>query len=254
MMSFELIRANLNMYVVLKNLEDLVEHDPAVREIVRDWDVSIQFDVKNGPRASVEFRKGVCEVRKGKHRRPTFKLYFFSPAHFNRMMDGNANPIPLKGFTKLGFLKKEFPKVVEKLIFYLRPTDELLADARYLERNTRLTLQTAVFAVQELSVVEPVSRMISRQLHDATAVLKVAPDGPAVNMAIKNGIIISGKGDLRKPMASLTMRNMQVANDFLNGRMDIFAGLALSDVTVMGVASVLDTISLILDRIPLYLK
>ena len=61
-----------------------------------------------------------------------------SEAHLNKMFDGNSNPIPLKGFTKLGFLDKEFSKVTDKLEYYLKPTPELLEDPNYLNINTNI--------------------------------------------------------------------------------------------------------------------
>ena len=68
-MNFELIKANLNLYAVLQNLEDLVKFDKEVSETIKDWDISIQFIVKNGPRAYILFKDGQCVFGRGKYKR-----------------------------------------------------------------------------------------------------------------------------------------------------------------------------------------
>ena len=111
----ELVKANLNLYAVLKNLEDLCEFDREMKKLTAFWNVSIQFSVRKGPHAWVSFSDGKCAVSRGRIKKPSIILFFMSPGHLNRMFDGNANPIPLKGFTKLRFLTKEFPKLTDRL-------------------------------------------------------------------------------------------------------------------------------------------
>lgn len=103
--------------------------------------------MKKGPVVSVRFKDENCEVKRGKFDKTEVVLFFMSEAHLNKMFEGNANPIPLKGFTKLGFLDKEFSKVIDKLEFYLKPTPELFADPEYLNINTIFNLTTAINAL-----------------------------------------------------------------------------------------------------------
>ena len=143
----EKIKAGVNLYAVIKNIEQLVILDPEIKELVKDWNISIEFRVKKGPVASVRFKDGSCDVKRGKFDKTNVVLFFMSEAHLNKMFDGNANPIPLKGFTKLGFLDKEFSKVTDKLEYYLKPTPGLLKDPNYLNINTIFTLTTAMNAL-----------------------------------------------------------------------------------------------------------
>ena len=115
-MANDLLRANLNLYAVLQNLEDLVAYDPEMNAFAKSWRLSIQFSVSGGPKAYVAFADGVCKVGRGKHPSPSVILYFTSPGHLNKMFDGKANPIPLWGFTKLGFRSS--------------PTDSLTSSSR----------------------------------------------------------------------------------------------------------------------------
>ncbi len=253
-MTAELIKSNLNLYAVLQNLEDLVAWDPEMKTFTANWRISIQFSVRNGPQAHIVFEDGRCRVGRGNVSDPTVKLFFLSPAHLNRMMDGKGNPIPLKGFTKLPFLSKEFARLTTRLEHFLKPTDELLADYTYLAMNTRLTMNTAVFAVRELALLDPIARLAVSHIRNGAVLMKILPEGPAVHIIFHNGAIEAGRGEIDKPMACMFMRNVQVANAFLNGKMDAFSAIAAGEVSIKGQTPMLDAMSLVLDRIPLYLS
>ena len=253
-MSNELVKASLNLHAVLQNLEDLVAHDPEISALAKTWNVSIQFSVYNGPAAYIEFDNGTCRVGRGSHSSPNVRLFFTSAAHLNRMMDGRGNPIPLKGFTRLGFLTKEFPQATDRLAYYLKPTDELLEDDHYLSLNTRMTLNTAAFAVKELAMYDPISRMNAAHIQDGTVLMKILPEGPAVHLVFSEGEIEVFKGDVEKPTAMLLLKDFDVANRFLNGKIDVFTAIAAGDVIIRGQTPMLDSLGLILDRIPEFLS
>jgi hypothetical protein len=181
-------------------------------------------------------------------------LWFASPAHLNKMFDGTAQPVPLKGFTKLGFLKKEFTQLTDRMAYYLKPTDELLADPAYLAMNTRLTLNTAALAVPILLAHDPVARHLRGAFRDGSVAIDVLPEGPNVGLVFGPSSIRPVQGRLEAPTALIRMRDLQTANDFLNGRMDTFAAVALGQVQIWGCLPKVDTLSLVLDRIPEYLS
>lgn len=253
-MNYELVKAHLNLYAVLQNLEDLVKYDPEMSELSKNWRISIQFSVRNGPKACVEFKDGQCTLHRNGIPKPTVKLFFTSPAHLNKMMDGNGNPIPLKGFTKLPFLSGDFTKLTDKLEYYLKPTDALLEDKTYLAINTRMTLNTAAFAIKEIGTLDPTGKLACAHIRNGIVLLKILPDGPAANIHFNNGNIEPGKGEIPKPMACMLMKNMEIANAFLNSKIDPFTAIASGDVMIKGQTAMLDSLSLVLDRIPYYLE
>ena len=250
----ELIKSNLNLYAILKNLEDLVAYDKETAELAKNWNVSIQFSVKNGPQAYIDFKNGVCNVGRGKFKSPSVILYFTSPAHLNKMFDGKANPIPLKGFTKLGFLQKEFPKATDRLSYFLKPTDELLKDEEYLKLNTRFTLTVAAFATRELAQYDPLSQLSASHMGEGTVMMRVLPNGPAVSITVKDKALYPVKGMAENPMAFITMKDYKVANDFLNGKVDAFTAITAGDIVMYGQIPLVDNLSLILDRIAHYVS
>jgi len=253
-MNHDQLKANLNLNAVLKNLEDIVEFDAEMKELTASWNVSIQFIVRGGPRTYISFSKGKCIVENGKIKRPSIKLWFASPAHLKRMFDGNANPVPLKGFTKLGFLSREFPKLTDRLSYYLKPSDELMNDKSYVAMNTRLTLNTAAFAVPEIAAGDPTGMKIASKIPDGTVVLKILPSFHTVNITFSKGRAAAKKGDADLQMAVMSMKDIATANGFLNGKSDAFTAIASGDVSIRGQLPILDGMSLLLDRIQHYIS
>ena len=61
-MSYDDIRARLNLLAVLPNLEDVVRDDPEMRALVSAARLTIRFSVAGGPSINVRFAGGVCTV------------------------------------------------------------------------------------------------------------------------------------------------------------------------------------------------
>lgn len=253
-MSYDLVKANLNLYAVLRNLEDLPTLDTEVAGMIRDWDISIQFSVMNGPAGYVEFSGGKCRFGEGKHPSPKVKLFFTSPAHFNKMMDGDGSPIPLKGFTKLGFLMKDFPKVTDRLEHYLKPDEEKLKDEQYRKINTIFTLNTAAFGVKEIALNDKMGKVNAGHIREGSLMIEVLPEGPAASVTFNNGSISVKKERTDKPMAIMQFKDLKAANDLLNNISDPFTAAAGGDVLLRGHISMIEATNLILDRIPTYLN
>ena len=250
-MSVDIIKANINLYAILKNLEDLVEYDSEVKELIKGKKISIQFSVKGGPKAGVIFENDRCKVEKGKIKSPSVVLWFSSPAHLNKMFDGKANPIPLKGFFKLGFLQNEFTKITEKLEYYLKPDEVKDPGQAYIEMNTRLTLTVASFALPEIAKYDEEAKITANHIPDGVIQLEVV-DGPAVHVVAKGGKLEAFKGKAEKPDAIMKMRDFVSANDFLNGKSNPFKAIASGEVMIQGIIPMLDNLSLILDKVQQY--
>ena len=253
-MSFHLIKAGINLYAILKNLEDLIDLDQESKELVKNKNVSIQFNVKNGPKAWVNFKDGKCTVGQGKMKSPKVILWFTSPEHLNKMFDGNGNPIPLKGFTKLGFLQKEFTAITERLEYYLKP--ELVENPtdEYVQINTIFTLTVAAFSLPEIALYNEKAKISAHHIKDGHIQLRVLPDGPAVYLSIKNGQLSAEKGTIEKPDAIMEMKDFKIANDFLNGKINSFKAIASGEVSIKGQTGMLESLSLILDKVQQYVS
>ncbi len=264
-MSFDDVRARLNLFAVLPNLEDVVRDDPEMRALVADARITVRLTVVNGPGADVRFAGGACSVGPPPRRDqaggagaaggsgPVVRLAFTSSAHLNRMFDGASQPIPVWGFSHLGFLKKQFTELSDRMAYYLSPTDELLEHPGYLAMNTLLTLNTAAFAVPVLLGHDPDCIPLRHGLSQGTVVIKVLPDGPAVSLVCGASGVLPVKGELSHPSALVLLRDLPTANAFLGGRLDTFAAAVTGEVELWGRVAMVDTLGLVLDRVGKYL-
>lgn len=252
-MDTELLRARLNLNAVLQNLAELVKLDAEMAALSKPWDISIQFSVMSGPAAFVEFKNGVCKHGAGTHPSPTVRLFFTSPAHLNRMFAGKGMPIPLKGFTKLGFLQKDFAKLTQRLEQYLKPAKDVKQDAAFVNTSTSLTLYTAAYAVKELAALEPTCKAVAAHTPNGGLQIGVQPEGPYVHLLYDKGAVAVGKGSLPHPAATMTFKDMPSAHGLLSGKLDAFQAVAEGSVMLHGMIPIIDNTSLILDRVEQYL-
>lgn len=251
----DILKARLNLNAVLRNLEALPALDPEAAEIIREWTVSVRFGIRNDLSARLRFNGGRCAYEANASEPADVSLFFWSGAHLNAMFENQANPIPLRGFRRLGFLKNEFPRITQRLEYFLKPTDELLDDPAYLRVNTTLTLYTAVFAACELARLDPIARAVAQQTPAGALQMSILPEGPHAHLLYDGrGGVRAGRGPAEQASAVITLRDMQTANRLFNGKLDGFGAVALGDVKLKGVIPLVDNTNLILDRIPLYLQ
>lgn len=251
-MADQLTKANINLYAVLRNLEDLIELDDEMKGLIKDKDISIYFVVKNGPEALLQFKDGKCSFKEGKGK-CNIKLFFKSPEHLNQMFEGKANPIPLKGITKISFLKNEFTKLTDKLAYYLKPTDALLNDAKYFKINTILTAYTAFFALAQIANTDKIGKVNAKRIPDGVISISVL-NGPSINLNVKEGHIEAKKGLGKSPRAFMTFDSIGTANAILNGKIDSYTAIGTGRFVIKGYIPMIDNMNKILAMVPSYLK
>ena len=252
-MSSELVRAHLNLGAVLKNLEVLGDVDPEAAQLTEPWRVAVQFTVAFGPEAWLEYSATGCRQDLGRHTNPDVRLLFATPRHLNRMFDGTALPIPLTGFTRLGFLKDEFPKATARLEAVLKPKTDPLEDPALLAANTALTLYTGAFAVRALAATDPVSAGLAAGAPAGTLQLQVLPDGPAAWVSFGKDGVSAGRGLAEAPAARMTFKDLKTAYEVLGGKRDGMSAIGQGDVEVWGMLPLVDSATLIMDRVARFL-
>jgi hypothetical protein len=248
----ERIRAHLNLYALLQNLEELVRLDDEAAEIVRPWNVSVQFSVRHGPSASLTFCEGKCIHQSGRDRSADVSLHFFSPRHLNATFDGRAIAIPLRGFTRLAWLRRDFGRLTRRLESYLKPTDTTTNDTCETLLATLLA-QTGAFAAGELARLEPTCRKIAARIPDGILSVEISPDGPGIHVAVSGGEIQVGKSTHETPSARLTFRHATVATALLRNRLDPYEAIAQGDLGLAGQIGMIEDFMLILDRVEQFL-
>lgn len=252
-MDTERIRASLNLYAVLQNLEDLVRLDPVTARLSQGWDLSIQFSVHDGPAAYLTFKEGACVHGIGYHDNPSIRLFFRSCSHVNAMFAGQANPIPLKGFTRLGFLKRDFSQLTDRLAHFLQPPDGA-HDEAFIRISTTLTMNTALCAARELARQEPVSGKIAAAIPRGILQMEVLPDGPCAHVVFNGDGMTVGKCRADAPSAVMVFRDIATASAMLAGKLDAFLAVADGRVMLRGQLPMIDNLGLILERVEHYIK
>lgn len=248
------ILAALNIKAVLRTMEDLIHFDPESAQRIRDWNETIQFTVRGGPAAHLAFKDGVCTFGEGPHSAPTIKLFFMSPAHANRMFDGKANPIPLKGFTKLGFLKRGFTPLTERLAYFLKPSPETQKNDASMEVHAALTFHLVVYAVRQLAILDPICRHLAGHTRPGVLEMKVQPDGPCLQLSTGGPEIGIARGPAEQPAARMAFGSLLAAGAILDGRLNAFLGVLQKDLVLEGQLGLVDNMNLIMDRVADYLR
>lgn len=252
-MTDELTKACINLHSVLRNLEDLCQLDSEAYSLIKDKNISIQFSVKDVPKALLSFKNGKCTMVKGEGPHD-MKLYFKSPEHFNQMIEGKANPIPLKGLSKISFLKNEFTKLADKLAYYLKPTDKLLENPDYANINTILTAYTAFFALAEIGNNDKLGKLNASRIPDGVIAISVLGGGPSINIVAKGGRLQAKKGGEPDARALMTFDTLQTANGVLNGKLDSYTCIGNGKLVIKGFIPMVDNMNKLLAQVPAYLK
>lgn len=244
--------AYINLFSVLRNIEDLCRLDELSKEIIKDENVSISFNIKGGVKAALIFKDGVCKFVPNQGR-ARIRLYFTSFEHMNKMVDGEAMPIPLSGLLKISFLTNKFMKLTERLEFYLRPDENLLEDEEFMQIHTELLLYTAVNAAAQFGNADDVGQLIAKDIANGQVAVEIN-DGPCVYATVNDGTITVNKGNANEPRARMDFTDYHAAYGLLSGNVDAFTSIASSKLALSGFIPMLDNINKLLFHIAAYLR
>lgn len=244
--------AYINLFAVLGALEELCRMDSAASELVKaQKEITILFDIKDGPAATLTFGGGRCVQKEG--RGPCdIRLPFSSCRKFNDMIDGVSTPIPSKGFTKIGFLTKKFTKLTDILTSYLRPEAEALQDADFFQKSTELMLYVIGCSIAQIGNQDAVGRFSASNIVDGTVLLSIK-GGPGVSLIIKDHKLEAVKRRLPEPRAVMEFESMELARALFDGKENAMNCIGKKKIAVSGMISMLDNVNRILDRVSIYL-
>ena len=248
-----LTKANINLYAILRNLEQLCEFDPEAGALAKAQDLTMSLKVSGGPQATLSFQNGKVTFKRGIGSGCDIKLFFRSPEHLIDMFDGRANPVILKGLTKVKFLTGNFSKLTDRLSYFLKPTDELLADPTYFKINTYLTAYTAFYALAEIANNDALGKINAKRVPDGVIAVR-AEGGPEVYLIVKDAHFEANIGRFENPRSIMSFGNLETVNAILNGKSDIYTAIGQGNFAVRGFIPMLDNLSKLLDQVGPYVK
>ena len=221
-------KAKINLFAVLRNLEDLCEMDPEAKELIKDEKITVGFSVPEVGKAVLEFKDGKCKFIPNSFK-ASLQLWFTSAEHFNKLIDGEKTiPIFCNVF-KAGFLLGTFTKLADRLSYYLQPApekkEELLKDEAYFKTNTILTAYTAFFALAQIGNSDKVGKIIAKRMPDC-ALLAGVKGEMEISLTIKDHKLEAQKGaPAEAPVAEMLFADLDFTHRLLNGITSSFAGM-----------------------------
>lgn len=245
--------AYINLYAVLGTLENLCELDSKSKEILADMKkpVSVCFDVKGGPAATIKFTKNGCRMEDGKKPCDIY-IPVVSCEKFNGIIDGTVTPIPAKGFTKIGFLLKTFTALTDRLTELMKPTEEALKDPEFFELSTALMFYTISVALSQIGNQDAIGKASASYMADGEISFLIK-DGPAATLRVKDNHLVTIKQKSENPRAIMQFDNTRLANDLFNGKVNAMECIGKGTIEIRGLLSMVDNMNRILDRVALYL-
>ena len=244
--------ARVNVFALLRCLEDLPTFDAQAREIAGGKRETIQFSVSGVGAARVAIGEGKIEFSPGGGPK-SINLWFPKAEAVNAMFAGTGNPIPLKGITKVGYLKGPFTTLTDRLGYYMRATPELLKDKSFRDANASLSLRAMVYALAEIGNSDREGRLNAARMPDGE-VLLAAKGGPELTLAAKGGSLESRKGAPARFRAKMVFSDLDAAGALLRGEMDSYTAIGSEKLELGGFVPLLDNMNKILGLVPRYLK
>ena len=244
--------ARVNVFAVLRCLEDLPTHDAEARKIAEGKRETIQFTVGGVGKARLAIGGGKIEFlpQAGPN---TINLWFPKADALNAMFAGTGKPIPLKGLTKIGYLKGPFSTLTDRLGHYMRPKPELLKDKAYREANAALSLRAAVYAMTEIGNHDRDGKLNAARMADGEILLGTK-NGLDLTIAVKGGRLEAHKGQPTKRRARMVFADLESAGALLRGEMDSYTAIGAEKLELGGFVPILDHMNKILGLVPRYLS
>lgn len=241
----------INLYAILGSIPTLCQVDKEAKEIIAHQNISVGFEVKNGPAGTLRFKDGKCSFSQGAED-CMIKLPFSSPEKFNGMIEGTVTPIPSKGFTKIGFLLHDFMKLTDILQKYLRPAPGALEEEQFLDASTRVMFSLIVAAVCAVGNEDKIGRSSASYMTDGVVKLEIG-GGPVAYIQVKNHTLSIVKNELDSYSSYMRFENMHTARELFDGRVNAVVCVGLGKVRVGGMISQVDNLNRIMDRVSAYL-
>ena len=246
--------AYINMYAVLGTLENLCELDDKAKEIISTLEkpVSLAFDVKDGPSATLTFSKNGCRMDDGVNADCDIKIPVSNCDKFNGIIDGKVTPIPTKGLTKINFLLKTFTALTDRLTEVMRPAEEALKDADFFRLNTLCTFYTVAVAISQIGNQDAIGKFSASNIVDGDIQLGIK-DTVYATIRVKDNHLITIKQAPENPRAIMEFCDLELANALFAGTVNSIDHVGNGNITIRGLISMVDNVNRILDRVGLYL-
>jgi len=249
--------AYINMYAILGTLENLCALDPEARALMTNTSpVSLAFDVKGGPKATLAFSNGRVRLDPGVSPKANVRLAVSSCEKFNQVVAGLATPIPVPGHkfrpSHLNFLLKDFDALTKRLETYLRASEEDLACPVFFARSTELMLYVISVALSQIGDYDEIGKFSAKLIPDGDILMSIK-GGPGITIRARGGVLSTVKQRPETPRAIMEFESLELARALFDGKVNALACIGEGRIAMHGMVNMIDNLNRILDRVALYL-
>lgn len=249
-------QAFVNFYAAIGTLEKFVELDPKAKEIASKRNLSIRFNVKDGPDGVITFNDGKVTVEEYDGRRVSIHLYCKTPELFNAVVDGKGMPLPLKGlFKTLSFMGKP----TSPFNVLTAEMSSIMREAKYTDgteakdMSTILSFYAMASAIAAIGNVDKIGKIAGARIPDGEIALKI--EGAAEATIIKkDGKLTCVKAPAKNPRAFMVFADMETASGLITNTLDSMSCLSTGKLAMSGYIPMLDNLNKILNLVPKYLS
>ncbi len=249
----EKVMAAINLNAVLRSLELLCSLDEQSKTLIGSKNLAIRFSVPTLPPLVLAFNNGVLKALYAQNVKSQINLKFKSVEYFNKMINGEANPIPTKGFFNLSFLQGPFTELTKILESYLKADPERLRqDIIFREKNTKLTAFVAFCTLSEIANYDKVGQKVAHHTPNGKLLIKVGNE-PFISVVVKDGHFHTEMGNFENPHAIMAFDDIDTAGGILRGELDSFGAIGRGKLCISGKIAMVDNFNKLLGLVAGYL-
>jgi hypothetical protein len=251
------VLSRLYLAAVLPCLTDLVDQDPAARDVIGELQASIILGIIGGPAATISFNRGRVAWAGGRGATPSVILLFFSDRHLNAFFSGNkwAVPLPLWGGWRLGLLAR-FAQLSALLESALNGAPAALATPAGRRVHARLSLIAAGLGLGPLAAGDGPARQALRALPTGLASFSIGGEENAT-VWFEHGLSNCAAGwsaPPRRPDVRIAFADVEVAYAAMRDEIDTMAAVGSGEIIVDGLVPLADGLHAVMERLRVYLK
>jgi putative sterol carrier protein len=245
------LQASIFLKAILPLMENLVEYDQEAAAAIEGENLTVQFDIKNGPAAYLIVEDGAVTHGIGKHPKPDLWLTFPTAERFNQMIGGKGRPGIRKGLTRLGFLTKKFPVLGKRLMYHLRGEGKQDDSPEARRFQVTLGFRALLGGMVAVASDDPKMKSIAASFPVGTMAAKVLPDGPQGSFGRSaDGAFVATFGEeVENPNAVMELASLEIARRLIDGEMIPVVAIGTGDVAVRGSIPLVEKINVLLGRV-----
>jgi len=247
-------QAFVNMYAAMGTLDKYVELDPKAKEIASTMNLTIRFKVKDGPDAVLDFKDGAVSIAPYDGQKTNVLLFCTGPEQFNKVVDGKAMPIPLKGLVNvLKFMAKPdqpFNVLTTNMADTMRKTEFATKEEKAL--TTRLAFYAMTAALAQIANEDELGRISAGNMADGEISVGIKDD-TYVTLAVKDHKITYIKKKAENARAFMEFADIDTTKGLIDGNLDAMSCICNGGLELKGFVPMLEQLNKVLNLVPKYL-